>query len=338
VRRLLALVVVIAMVCGAVALSIIALPLSRYEPIEPSALQTSGSVDVVPRQTDVPRAATVRLTWSTTQTVPLTGVTGRVTAILVASGEEVACAAPAIEVDGRVLLTYCAERPMWREISGTTKGRDVDEFDAFLVERGLMDADDVGSGSARVKAVKALQGFLGLRATGTVAPADFVWMSAPFTPTVVNVEIGERIADDATLMTSEARLVEAIVEPLPDGDRPLLFGVDGSAERITVSDTSGRLDAAATEAVVRAGEFDPEKLPTSVNGTVRLSTPVEVWAVPASGIVSSTSGSCVAVVSDSSRSMVPVEIVESNVGTVLVAGQLNPANRVVAEPGSDTRC
>jgi hypothetical protein len=318
---------------GAIALASIALPLAKYDE-PPSARAIGGDVQVASRETDLAVSATAQLTWSVERVISLNQASGTVTRVMVQSGQPLECGSPVIEVDGRPLLAYCAESPLYRAVNAASKGRDADEFAAFVVSLSLLKPNEINDVRRKALVYKAVQKFLGRPTIDSFSPADLVWIGTPTTPTEVSVRVGQIVSADTAVFKVTAQLQAAIVALPEDPAGPVLFSIEGDPNRLRVGDDGVVTDLSALQTALDVAGRKPEEMPSETAGRVRLAAPVSAWAVPASAVVSGSSGVCVFVRGDSemarSVSVVPVD---ASVGTVLVTGELQPGDRVLTDPG-----
>lgn len=326
-------VVTLILCVGAIALTSIALPLAKYDQ-PPSARAIGGDIQVTSRETDFAAPATAHLVWSVGRFISLSQASGTVTRVMVEGGQRVDCGAPAIEIDGRTLLAYCAESPLYRVVAASSKGRDADEFAAFVVSMGLLKPNEVKDVRRKAIVYKALQNFLGRPATDSFSPADLVWIGTPATPTDVTVRVGQSVSQGTDVFAVAAQLQSAIVAMADGPPGPLLFSVEGDPNRLTVRGDGAVSDLSSLQTALDVAGRKPEETPSDTAGRVRLATPIAAWAVPASAVVSGSSGVCVFVRGDG-ESTHPVSVVpvDATVGTVLVTAALQPGDRVLTYPG-----
>lgn len=326
-------VVTLILCVGAIALASIALPLAKYD--EPSsAPAVGGDIQVTSRQTDFAAPATAQLVWSVERLVSLNQASGTVTRVMVKSGQRVECGAPVIEIDGLPLLAYCAESPLYRPVTAASKGRDADEFAAFVLSLGLLKPNEVNDARRRVLVYRALQKFLGRSATDLFSPGDLVWIGTPATPTEVSVRVGQTVSAGTDVFKVATQLESAVVALTNAPAGPVLFSIEGDPGRLSVGEDGAVADLSLLQTALDVAGRKPEEMPSDTAGRVRLATPIAAWAVPASAVVSGKSGVCVLVRGDSEGAQpVAVVPVDASVGTVLVTGDLQPGDRVLTDPG-----
>jgi hypothetical protein len=346
-RRGVAGLVGVAVVAGAVALSVVAVPLASYEKIASNAeTVAAATVSVVSRPTDLPVNASADLVWSSPQVVRSSSA-GVVSAVFAAPRVEVGCGVAVFEVDSFPVVSYCGPRPLTGAVSATSKGRDTDDFVAWLRSVGFFEGVAAPSAAQRRDAIRFWQASLGMAVDATVEPGELVWLTEPFTPTAVSVEPGVPIAPGDTVMSVAERLTSATVNvtaPVADesaggaDEAPMVFGVDTNPARVSVDADGAIGDVGSLESMLRETGLLADGLPASAAGSVRLAEPVQLATVPASSIITGGSGTCVIAVDGDARSVVPVTVLSSSVGTVFVDGELSDGTLVSVDPDRATPC
>lgn len=347
-RRGVAGLVGVAVVAGAVALSVVAVPLASYDQITSDVdAVAAATVSVVSRPTDLPVNASADLVWSSPRVVRSSSA-GVVSAVFAAPGVEIGCGVAVFEVDSFPVVSYCGPRPLTGAVSATSKGRDTDDFVAWLRSVGFFEGVAAPSAAQRRDAIRFWQASLGMAVDATVEPGELVWLTEPFTPTAVALEPGVPIAPGDTVMSVAERLTSATVtvtapvadESSPGGadEAPMVFGVDTNPARVSVDADGAIGDVAALESMLRETGLLADGLPASAAGSVRLAAPVQLATVPASSIITGGSGTCVIAVDGGTRSVVPVTVRSSSVGTVFVDGELSDGTLVSVDPDRATPC
>lgn len=342
-KRVLGVLVALAVCVGGVALAVIALPLASYEQRGAVNEAVDASVvSVTSREIDLASAATVSAVWSQDRRVRLPAVSGLVSLVLVEPGVEVQCAQGVARVGGRVLLSYCAPSPLFRDVSSRTVGTDADEFTTFLQEAGLLAEGEVTRQQVN-QVIRDLQAFMGWTVNGVVTPSDFVWIGEPFMPSDVLVEPGMTVSEGADVM-QVAPALETATLTVGSGARPgdgatpgLVFSLDGSPTSYSVGPDGGIADLAGLEVELRTRLVDGE-LPVSVVGAVRLAEPVLALTVPATAVVSGPGGECVWVRDAGGERAVPVSVLGSSIGVVYVDGDIMDGDEVVVAPDGSLGC
>ena len=347
-RRGVAGLVGVAVVGGAVALSGVAVPVGGYDQNTPGGDGgAAGAVSVVSRPTDLPVNASADLVWSSPRVVRSSSA-GVVSAVFAAPGVEIGCGVAVFEVDSFPVVSYCGPRPLTGAVSATSKGRDTDDFVAWLRSVGFFEGVAAPSAAQRRDAIRFWQASLGMAVDATVEPGELVWLTEPFTPTAVAVEPGVPIAPGDTVMSVAERLTSATVNitaPVADessaggpGEGPLVSGGATNPERGSVDTDAAIGDVASLESMLRETGLLADGLPASAAGSVRLAEPVQLATVPASSIITGGSGTCVIAVDGDARSVVPVTVLSSSVGTVFVDGELSDGTLVSVDPDRATPC
>ena len=97
----------VAVVAGAVALSVVAVPLASYDQITSDVdAVAAATVSVVSRPTDLPVNASADLVWSSPRVVRSSSA-GVVSAVFAAPGVEIGCGVAVFEVDSFPVVSYC---------------------------------------------------------------------------------------------------------------------------------------------------------------------------------------------------------------------------------------
>jgi hypothetical protein len=322
-------------VVAAAAAVAVAIPRSVYpRPADVGA--ASATLSVTARTDDLAEGAALALEWSPERDVRLRGTSGTVTAVLVGNGDDIECGRPLIEVDGRNVLGYCAPAPLYRTIEPGTHGDDVDQLVEFLTATGYLSETDPDPGQL-ARAIDALGVEVGLEANGRVDPADMIWVGESARVGSMELQVGDLVAGQESVFRIHPQLLAARSLTPPPSEAAWLFGLDGSPARFHL-DRGGavvELDALAEQllAVVTG-----EALPSTVAGSIRLQTPVEVIGVPASAIVATSADLCVIAVDADVTRAVPVDVIGSSVGVAFVAAALRPGQTIQSQPAADQAC
>jgi hypothetical protein len=328
-------IVVVGAAVAAAATVAIAVPRSTYpspnagEPIAPT-------VSVTARTDDLAAAAMLSLDWSPGRQIRLPDVAGTVTAVQASPANGIECGAPLLQIDGRNLVGYCAAAPLYRTIEPGLDGDDVDQFVDFLVSVELLSTTDPDPHELAA-GIDRLRSTIGLDDSGQLAPSDTVWVGPSAPASSIELVVGDVVSGREVVATVDPRLVAARLPEPPPSAAPWSFGLDRSSERHRLGSDGAviELDALADEVLELAAAGD---LPTSAAGSIRLDEPIEVIGVPASAIVSTSTGTCVLAVDGRSASAVEVDVVGASVGVALVAGPLQPGQHVQSRPAADVRC
>lgn len=160
------------LVAGSVAVAVWAFPSVPYPNDDPDALAATV-VPVVERSVDRVQPVSVELDWSADRSVSLAR-DGLVTGVAVSPGSRAGCGAVVATIEGRAVVLFCAEAPLWRPITGTTAGPDADATWDFLRALGLLGEEP----TSRAQRTDAIRGFRYVFALGngtTIEPSDLVW-------------------------------------------------------------------------------------------------------------------------------------------------------------------
>lgn len=323
---------------SAIAVAALAIPLADYRATSSQA-PAGALTAVVLRTTDIPSAASLAVRWDDGQTAVVRAA-GLVTAVFAADGERIECGDRVVEIDGAPLVAYCAPRPLWREVGGSTVGADAEEVAEFLRASGDLDGSGSPEPAALTSAIRSFQRGAGQAVTGTIAPGDMVWIGSPVEPTV-DIHVGDSVIDGDLALRVPPAVVSARLDPArpADGVDDSVFTLDDSDVPFDLDDGGNVVDVAALSAEVAAissFEGDP---PPVLTGSIRLAQPREVASLPATSIVSGSSGVCVHIVADDGGAEpVAVEVVGSSVGIVLVTGPLTPGSQVTSAPDRSIGC
>ena len=333
---------VVVLLGGAIALAVVALPLSRYEAAGGTDSGVVGVevVSVVLRPTDLATSVSLSLVWSA-QVEARSASSGLVSALFVEADRPVRCGVPVFEVDAQPVASFCGPRPLTSEVTSTSTGRDTDDFVAELRSAGFVDGGAAPTERQLEDGIRSWQSSLGMAIDGTAAPEDLLWLPGALTPTNVAVTVGSLVNVGDTVLSVEEHLVIATLaaasnDQLASGDR--VFGLATSTERVPIGSDGSISDVSELETMLRGAGLLQNGFPETASGSSRLAEPVELVAVPPSSILTSTTGTCVIVAREDQRSPVAVEVVASSVGSVFVDGNLSAGAQVVVDPDRATSC
>ncbi|MFE0652676.1 peptidoglycan-binding protein [Streptomyces sp. NPDC059534] len=177
---------------------------------------------------------------------------GTVTA-LPAVGAVVRAGQRLYEVDGRPVVLFTGDRPMWRDLGpGVTDGPDVEQLKRNLIALGH--ADGLGLAVDRkftrgtATAVKRWQKALGERQTGTVALGDVVMLPrAAVRVQQLGAQLGSALGG-ASLMTVTGTDLVAVVRPADNQLSPFR-----PAGRVTVKLADGSSVGGSVRSLIRGG-------------------------------------------------------------------------------------
>jgi hypothetical protein len=337
IRRLVRTVAVVIALVGSLAGAVIAFPMAVARP-RSGTVVSGGSYEVITRSSDLGRGAKVQLTWAPTKAESFSAsFEGRVTGLVRVDGDMVDCGQAVLEIDGQPRAAYCSETPPWRPIAGETKGKDRDELETELRAMGLLD-DAKHEPWQITQAIKSWQKSVGMLVTGTVNPTDVVWVGpTPVKSGAWAVSLGQRISGPTVLWTNEPKVTKGMVTATL-AKRETVFFPEGPGAGFDLEANGNVIDIARLNEVVRASSSGAT-LPRELVGTVRLRQPIEVIAVPATAIVTSSTATCVLVISDGKPGpAVAVTVVDSQADAVLVEGNLRKGQRVDILPARGSPC
>lgn len=319
----------------AVGVAVWLLPLARF-PERDAAAVPDGGVAVARREVDLAQAVTIELGRAPRSTAHAPSE-GLVTTVEVAQGDPIECGAPLYSVRNQPVVAYCGTQPLWRDIAAETVGADADGARSFLVELGYLSATGAGA-AAFEAAVEQFRADAGLE-PGTVLPvANLIWVGDADEKSVDDVAIvaGARIARGADVLTTGGEIERAIVNGLPESHPPQDFVVSIGDRVLTIGDDSAIEDVAAIEEVVASTAAPPDgEQRSELQARARLAEAQQVWAVPATGIISGPKSTCVRLVdrdADASEDVVEVAVVDYSTGTAMVTGELAVGDVVDANP------
>lgn len=272
------------------------------------------------------------------------GVTGRVTEVLVGSGDVVASGTMIARVDGVAVVAMHTRTPLWRTLKRSSRGDDVSQLQCALKDLGFYEGDCNGSfDAATTKAVQSFNEGLG-RGKATEFDDRFViWLPAEqLTVGATYIEPGAwfpspgALIIESALMISEAR-VETEARAGRDRDRfsPLVFVPAGTQGEIQVDDD---LSVAVEDLGPLAGDLIAGMQASAefggIPGELRGSRTHTALAVPTSAIIETADAFCVHVSDGSAFFAVEVTPSGSTVAgaTFLEPGELTVGSSVVVNP------
>lgn len=302
---------------GCFALAALAFPLQKFEPYAADVRAPDLTATVMAASSDLAATVEATLVWADGQDLYLgAGAAGTVTDVHQAGHDPLECGQPFIEVDGRPIIVYCGSNPPWRQVDSQTRGEDADEIVAGLTD----DKHD---------SIEDFQRSLGLPPDGTIEPRDLMWVPGGRDLAAVSIVPGQQVSDQVPVARLDPILRRIGVDVTPFDGAPVTFQVAGTADRYAVDD-DGSVDASSelTSVILGASEIGGDA-PSTVQGVLRLVTPVETLAVPAGSIIQDGDTTCV--VSDAGEPR-RVEIVASNIDGVQVTGDLSAGDVVLVEP------
>lgn len=323
----------------ALCVAIVTLPLARY----PTSTATGSGesvtyVSAVATTSDLAASAAANVSWSPRRTVTAVGLSGSVvTAVFVRPGVRLQCGSKVFEIDASPIFALCGSQPLWRAVSGGVSGSDVNEVVAFLRSHGWLASLHPSSASVTT-GIERWQRAAGLPVTGRFYPASVVWVGRPLVPDVVDVYVDEPVTPTMQVLTSGAVISSARVSPVPaEGNRRWVFNVAGLPMTTAVSASGTVRDLAELTRMINSTLQPGSPLPSTVQGEIRLSSPLTVLAIPVSAVITSQASTCVAVQSRAGPRTVPITVVDSQLGSVFVTGDLRNGEEVLSDP-LDQKC
>lgn len=252
-----------------------------------------------------------------------TPVTGRITALSVASNTTLTSGTKVMEVDGLPVVALQTSTPLYRELVDDASGDDIAALQDELQRLGF---DVAVTGRVNWSTRKAAADLLGVDdgqggVPESIPHTSFLWLPArTVTVNEVKVHLGDTLTEGAQLLTltggANTGTVDIPPQALP-GDRVLVFqdkeypiGANGVVEDQEL--LTKMLSAAQQQNSGGEGQNTGE---TSLTLSWRLATPIEVQIVPAAALfgVSADHG-CVS----SEGRPVRVKIIASELGQTFV--------------------
>ncbi len=304
-----------------------------------------------PTLTQVDYSAPATLTARLTDPIPVLAneTTGIITSVSVAPGSVLSTGDEVYRVDGHPVRARASEQAFFRTLSRGDRGPDVaaaQELLNELVESASLQADGV-YGASTARAVHAYAQELGLGdAQVDFSPGWFVRIpteestvaSVALAPGMVAPTQGVEIATIRPTVES----VE-IVATTAGGDGEYQFLLDGTAVPVLRRDGTWQIDGeAVAELLTMTSAEDSEGSTMSVDGRIRLSTPVESVLVPAGAVITDPTGrTCVA--DAATYRPIPVSVLGHDVtGAVQIDSGLPAGTQILVNPidvlGEDLTC
>jgi len=276
---------------------------------------------------------------------------------LPAPGDKVDCGRVLYRVNDRPVLLLCGSMPAYRSLSKGTRGPDVAQLNANLVDLGYatraqLDPSSHDFSSETASALEKLQSRLGENPTGSLALGQAVFLPEPVRVAAVTGELAgfARPGSKVLSATSETLEVHLALDPshqgeVKPGDRAQITlpgnnSVAGKVDRLgRVAEVPGGQSSGAATATIPAyiSLHDPakarglDKAPVEVE--IRTRGVESALSVPVTAIVGRSGGGfAVEVVrAGGRRELVTVKLglFDSAGGRVQVAGDLRVGDRVV---------
>lgn len=272
-------------------------------------------------------------------TVLSSGGSGVVTSSSCTVGAEVKTGDTLLSVNGAVRVAVVTTVPLWRDLIPQTKGVDVQALQAALVAKGYGGGSSGTYDRATVAAVKQLQKAAAVAQSGNVALDQIQWIPAGSgTVSSCAAPVGSMISAGQPLLTVGGQLVALV---LPDSSTELpgraYVAVAGDVV-VPVPDDRRLTDPKMLEIVASSTGFTAWTLDPSagVSVDIRVADAIESFGVPPSAVVLADSGHGCIVAAD--KTVVPVEILSSELGTVFVVADQPVTNVVVPAKRAISHC
>lgn len=267
---------------------------------------------------------------------------GTVTSWACTQGTTLSSATSSVAVDGVNLLSLSTSVPLWRDLVPGDKGQDVRALEEELVRLGQPANVDSALSRDEMRTLTTLAKTVGVELDGALTRDLVVWLPSPaVTVEKCDAQLSGSVAPGGSLATVDSGVVISAVS-LPEGRLPGARYLDLLPEPVALGD-AGELPPEVTSDAVRntdafreAASASPEATSLTLKGTVVLQTPVQVAAIPATAVMTdSTGSSCVFVDNDP----LVVTVVGSEFGNsfVVFSADESPAS-VDALPGKRPTC
>jgi hypothetical protein len=284
---------------------------------------------------DDPRPASLTLTMGAPQQV-LTPRAGLLTQSTCAPGGPLRSGTVSFAVDGRPLPNLATATPLWRDLPVGTSGADAAAVVAALRQLGSSVHGTTVTASV-IAAYDAVAKAAGAPASGgTIARDAVVWIpSAAATAVTCDASVGTVLEPGRPLASLSQRLVGARLTASPTDlvAGPRVFTVAG--HDLVLGPTG--VDADGLAWLAAHPEQQQTGSTTTVNGSIKLATALNVLPVPPSalGSVSAQGASCVTT-PDGPRS---VTVVGSRLGTAFVQpGPGSTIRTIILDPSRARPC
>lgn len=314
-----AVVVAAALIAPLVAGATLAIVAASQSPLESAAEAAPliGTIESAERSEDVQVAIAVEFAPTPVVVAPTSGV---VTSMHFAVGDEVSTGTRLVTINDRDLVAYSSAAPLYRDISRGETGRDVSTAQELLSALGFAPgAVDGRAGWATERAIIAFNKAHGYGPNNAVLSLGSLgWIgTGPVTVGSAKTVLGMTVSQGDAIFEGVASAVAIMVTEPPalPSDAPLELVVSGTMAAYEPG--SGRISDATSVAAIAAIVGTATDRP----GTLRLVDPVRVGAVPASSVVTdSTGASCI--FADVEGKPLPIQPLGGSLGTVDIDASL----------------
>ncbi|WP_144875571.1 hypothetical protein [Microbacterium sp. 1.5R] len=267
---------------------------------------------------------------------------GTVTSWACAQGTVLSSATSSVAVDGVNLISLSTSVPLWRDLAPGDKGRDVRALEEELARLGKPVNVDSTFSRDEMSTLAMVAKTVGVELNGSLTRDLVVWLPSPaVTVQKCDTQVSGSVTPGDILATVDSGVVVSPVS-LPEGRLPGARYLDLLREPVALGG-AGELPPEVTSDAVRnsdafreAAGAAPEATSLTLKAKVLLQAPVQVAAIPATTLVTdSTGASCVFV--DEDPVMVTVAGSEFGNSFVVFASAEPPAS-VDAQPGVRSTC
>lgn len=316
--------------------------LAAFRPIEEPAQTEAGKSFYVLSRSEFADERPVEVTVVPAPGLPLiVRDSGVLTAVDCVAGDRWASGSSPVAVDGTGLLLLSAKEPWYRDLTLGDEGDDVANLQRALNQLGA----EVSVSGKFYDATRAA--WKKIVDTGRIPARDgdfrlsqVVWLPAgKVTITQCPLAAGQDVAAGATIATAGSGHATVSLTPpadLFDGPRTLSVGeatvtLDEDLQVADPDDAETVLATTEVAAAIARGTGEA----VQVSGTVRLATPIPVYAVPPSSVLRDAAGRvCVL----SGGSPTAAEVVSSSLGLTYVRLKNDPPSAVDVYPATDATC
>ena len=236
-------------------------------------------------------------------------------------------------VDDRPVLALHLSSPPWRDMAVGVRGDDVLALQQELATMGLDVNQDGNFGRQVSTAVEATWRAAGVAGRMTSLPLDrLIWLSEPeVIPSTCPLEIGQQLEPGTALFTVGGGIAGLAVtkpEQAMEGERVVTL----DELSIPLPDDSVIRDPAFLTAFAATSQYEQSRqggASATLSVQTELATPIPVVAVPPSALYDTSGGQACLLAPESP---IPVEVVASQLGEVMVTAENLPAE-VTTHPG-----